>query len=440
MASPASTSYLLKIETLEDRTLLASDFPWVDAAIQGDADYQVDIVLYPDNYRVIVIGDDAGSVTINVDFFPEDFISLAVSSFSDVSIVGESNLDFLYAVDIINLSVGIDLTKVLSTEEVGRLTLEAESPTLILQGAYTLVEAEDFTNVFIYSNLNTLELSTSNPNSGLSIVGLTAGQTVRANFEPESLYLSGFENPGILFTAVFENPIELLPEETDDRQRLDFINPDFLVAERFLSLEETLRNFSLSRQNAGEARLEPNEIPSTGLFSDTQTFDNQTLIDNVQSLTPYIFNGVFSEESVDTFVGYNPALSDRLDSAEGGEFMVYLSDLIGTEGELTPNNEEPVNPNVAQDLNLVQIPIRATPPDNEEGQSDAQDQDGVVNTWLQRMNESFEKIYRKTQNLAATLKIYLVQQITNEFTPGERPGLIVDAQTPRNNYKHIKPV
>jgi len=55
------------------------------------------------------------------------------------------------------------------------------------------------------------------------------------------------------------------------------------------------------------------------------------------------------------------------------------------------------------------------------------------------MTERFEKVYRKTQGLAAALKVYLVQQVTDEFTPGERTGLIVDTQTPRNNYKYINP-
>ena len=431
MASPASQSYLLKIETLEDRTLLASDLAWIDEAIQGDTDYKVDIVLYPDNFRVIVQGQDAGSVSINVDLFPEEFISLAVSSFSEVSIVGESNLDFLYADDIGNLSVGIDLTSVLSTDEVGRLTLEAESLTLILQGAYTLVEAEDFTNIFIYSKLNTLELSTSNPNSGLSIIGLTADQTVRANFRPESLYLSGFETQEILFTTVFENTIEQLPD--------DSVKPDFLVGDRFLSLEETLRIFGLGSQDTGEVRLQPNEIQLTDFYSDTETTEYKLLKDNDQFLASYVTDGASSEKTVDTFVGYNPALSDLPDTAKDGEFMVYLSDLIGREGDLTPNFEENTIQDDTYELNIAQFPIHETPAGNEDEQTVGQEQDGVFLTWLERMNERFEKFYRKTQNLASTLKIYLFQQITNEITPGERPGLIVNTQTPRNNYKHINP-
>jgi len=442
MASPASPSHLLKIETLEDRTLLASDLPWADAAIQGDTDYNVVFNLSLENSQIIVQGEDAGSVSINVDFLPGEFTSLSVSSFSEVSIVGEADLDSLYAVNINNLSVGIDLTNILSTDEVERITLNAETPMLILQGAYTLVEAEDFTNIFILSKLETLDLSTSNPNSGLSIMNLKAGQTVRANFEPESPYMSGFENPQILFTTIFEKPIDLLSEDSEDSQDIGFVNPDFLVAERFLSLEEILRNFDLSSLDTGEARLEHNEIPLTGFFSNTETTDYQILIDNDQFLPPYVLAGAPSHEYVDTFVGYNPALNDRPDSAKGDEFMVYLSDLIGMEGESTPNQEETANPHAAQpaqDLNLAQATNPETPPGNEDGMHVAQEQDGVVLTWLERMTERFEKVYRKTQSLAAALKVYLVQQITDEFTPGERTGLIVDTQTPRNNYKHITP-
>ena len=442
MASPDSTTHMLKIETLEDRTLLASDLAWADAAIQGDVDYQIDIIWDPYNSKVIVQGDNTGSVSINVDFFPEENINLTVSSFSDVSIIGEADLDFLYAVDIINLSVGIDLTNLLSTNEVERITLEAGPPMLILQGAYTLVEAEDFTNVFILSKLTTLDLSTSNPNSGLSIMNLKAGQTVRANFEPESPYMSGFENPQILFITVFEKPNELLSEDSEDSQDIGFVNPDFLVAERFLSLEEILRNFDLSSPDTGEARLEYNEIPLTGFFSNTETTDYQILIDNDQFLPPYVLAGAPSHEYVDTLVGYNPALSDRADSAKSDEFMVYLSDLIGKEGELIPNQEETANPQAAQqaqELNLAQAANSQTPLGDEEYRHIIQEQDAVVLSWLERMTERFEKAYRKTQNLAAALKVYLAQQITDEFTPGERTGLIVNTHTPRNNFKHIDP-
>ena len=442
MASPVSTYHLLKIETLEDRTLLASDLDWADAAIQGDVDYKIDIIWVPGNSQVRVQGENSGSVSINVDFFPEESISLSVSSFSDVTIVGEADLDFLYAVDIINLSVGIDLTNLLSTNEVERITLTSGPPMLILQGAYTLIEIDDLTNVFILSDLNTLDLSTTNPNSGLSLLSLNAGRTVRANFEPDSPYTPGFENPQILFITVFEKPNELLSEDLEVSNDFGFVNPEFLVAERFLSLEEVLRNSDPVSADTGEAWLEHNEIPLTGFFSDTETVEPQILNDNGQLLPPYMHADASSHEYVDTFLGYNPALSDRADSAKSDEFMVYLSDLIGREGELTPDQEETAKRHAeqqAQDLNLAHAANPQTPSGGENDRPIIQAQDSVFRSWLEIMTERFEKVYRKTQNLAVALKVYLAQQITDELTPGERTGLIVNTHTPRNNYKHIDP-
>ena len=431
MTASNSPIFPLKLETLEDRTLLASDFDWADQAIQGDLNFQIEFASYKDKSQIVVVGDPDGVLSINVDFFPVEVTKLEISSFSDVTVYGETNLGFLVVNDVSEIFIDIGLDDRLVAVGVDRINLGETPPMLFLEGdGHTRLEASDLTNVLITSSLSTLDLYASNPDSGLLVISLTEGQTVRANFQPEDFSLVGFENPFI----------ELLSE---DSQETEIVSRDLLGDEGLIILEEAFRNFELSEQFYSS-----NELDAADLYSGIDDADIESSNDRDISHSQVVLTADnLPERSFDTFIGYNPALKDQPGNVKSEDFTVYISDIlkqtsVSTEESVVSeiNNESKVDQAgsiTAPRLDMASKSNDAQPVNLEDGQEVVEKRDENFRTWMERLGEGLDKFVAKTQSGSAALKDYFFQRFTDEFTPGSRPGLIVDTQTLRNNYKHV---
>ena len=194
MALRPSITSGLQLEMLEDRTLLAAEFLWLDAAVDTDSSHEFEFIWFPSDSQITLKGNNTGSLVINVDYLPNNVKNVAASSFTDVSVVGTRGIDRFFAADLGSLQVEIAVHKSLVTEDVEVLGLVESAPFTLLEGGSTYFEVGDLSDTFLYSDLESLELQINDPESTLWLLSLNPEQTVRTNFVPDDFKLIGLED------------------------------------------------------------------------------------------------------------------------------------------------------------------------------------------------------------------------------------------------------
>ena len=409
----------LQLELLEDRTLLATDIPWLDAAVDTDSLFQFDFIWFPSDSQITLNGDNTGSLTINVDYLPNNVKNIEASSFTDVTLVGTRGLDRLHAVDLGNLSVNVPLYKTLVMEDVDNLNIIEPAPFTHLEGEDTFVETGDLTNTFLYSDLENLEIEILNHDSSLWILSLNPEQTVSTNFVPNSFNLIGLDNPQLLIlgeeSTTFDPVDSLLAEyrltESQD-QETNEDTLEFLDALYISNLETLSEGADNNEAEIVEAfgMIAGKEMSASDDLSDERTGQNKNLelgenpisesaqwayeLDNF-----YDSNAWLPEERIaDDTVRYAEAkMADNYSPADYGSGIVVEADSL--------------------ERNLEDGEITTEP------------------TWLEKVESRLNEYLVRTNNTRLSLGDHLLLRVANEFTPGERPGLIVDTKTPaRNNF------
>ncbi len=419
MAIRSSITNGLQLELLEDRTLLATDIPWLDAAVDTDSLFQFDFIWFPSDSQITLNGDNTGSLTINVDYLPNNVKNIAASSFTDVTLVGTRGLDRLHAVDLGNLSVNVPLYKTLVMEDVDNLNIIEPAPFTLLEGEDTFVETGDLTNTFLYSDLENLEIEILNRDSSLWILSLNHEQTVSTNFVPNSFNLIGLDNPQLLIlgeeSTTFDPVDSLLAEyrltESQD-QETNEDTLEFLDALYISNLETLSEGADNNEAEIVEAfgMIAGKEMSASDDLSDERTGQNKNLEFGENPISEsaqwayaldnfYDSNAWLPEERIaDDTVRYAEAImADNYSPAEHGSGIVVEADSL--------------------ERNLEDGEITTEP------------------TWLEKMESRLNEYLVRTNNTRLSLGDHLLLRVANEFTPGERPGLIVDTKTPaRNNF------
>ncbi len=419
MAIRSSITNGLQLELLEDRTLLATDIPWLDAAVDTDSLFQFDFIWFPSDSQITLNGDNTGSLTINVDYLPNNVKNIAASSFTDVTLVGTRGLDRLHAVDLGNLSVNVPLYKTLVMEDVDNLNIIEPAPFTLLEGEDTFVETGDLTNTFLYSDLENLEIEILNHDSSLWILSLNHEQTVSTNFVPNSFNLIGLDNPQLLIlgeeSTTFDPVDSLLAEyrltESQD-QETNEDTLEFLDALYISNLETLSEGADNNEAEIVEAfgMIAGKEMSASDDLSDERTGQNKNLEFGENPISEsaqwayaldnfYDSNAWLPEERIaDDTVRYAEAImADNYSPAEHGSGIVVEADSL--------------------ERNLEDGEITTEP------------------TWLEKVESRLNEYLVRTNNTRLSLGDHLLLRVANEFTPGERPGLIVDTKTPaRNNF------
>ncbi len=407
----------LQLELLEDRTLLASDFPWLDAAVEADSHYQFEYVWFPSDSQITLKGDNTGNLVINVDFLPNNVKNISASSFADVSLVGTRGVDRLFAADLGNLNVEIPVHKSLITDDVDMLGLFEPAPFTLLEGSDIFIEAGDFTETFLYSDLETLELKINDPESTLWLLSLNPDQTVRANFVPDDFTLIGLEN----------SQLGILGEETEIQIDVDSLLADLRANEtQNLALISSDLGFNESVLSQSGSAIENTIIPASESFSLAQPL-SVAVSTNTDAIAPErsenldVANERLSEESLyayylenfynsgawlpDQFVADDRAPYDEID------FNSISSDLF-----------------TSLDMDagiIIEAPL-----------SEGSGEQGVATvepTWLEKVELRMNELLARSNNTRLSMGEHLLMRAANEFTPGERPGLIVDTKAPSKN-------
>ncbi len=419
MAIRSSITNGLQLELLEDRTLLATDIPWLDAAVDTDSLFQFDFIWFPSDSQITLNGDNTGSLTINVDYLPNNVKNIAASSFTDVTLVGTRGLDRLHAVDLGNLSVNVPLYKTLVMGDVDNLNIIEPAPFTLLEGEDTFVETGDLTNTFLYSDLENLEIEILNHDSSLWILSLNPEQTVSTNFVPNSFNLIGLDNPQLLIlgeeSTTFDPVDSLLAEyrltESQD-QETNEDTLEFLDALYISNLETLSEGADNNEAEIVEAfgMIAGKEMSASDDLSDERTGQNKNLEFGENPISEsaqwayaldnfYDSNAWLPEERIaDDTVRYAEAImADNYSPAEHGSGIVVEADSL--------------------ERNLEDGEITTEP------------------TWLEKVESRLNEYLVRTNNTRLSLGDHLLLRVANEFTPGERPGLIVDTKTPaRNNF------
>ena len=409
----------LQLELLEDRTLLASEFLWLDAAVNTDSHFQFDFVWFPSDSQITLKGNNTGSLVINVDYLPNNVKNVSASSFTDVSLVGTRGIDRLFAADLGNLIVEIPVHKSLVTEDVEVLGLIEPAPFTLLGGSDTFIEAGDFTETFLYSDLENLELQINDPDSSLWLLSLNPDQTVRTNFVPNDFKLIGLEN----------SQLGILGEETEFQSDVDSLLAELRVNEtKILESgpsnlefhESILANSTSDIGNADIPGGEPSELPieevDSAITDDITSERNENLnaVDkslSEETLYAYYLENFYKSDAwlPDQFVADDMVpLYERDFDSIGSDLFTPLEIDSGIVIE-SPHSD-----------GIKEIEVTSTEP-----------------TWLEKVELRMNELLARSNNTRLSLGEHLLMRATNEFTPGERSGLIVDTKAPsRNNFNH----
>ncbi len=418
MAIRSSITNGLQLELLEDRTLLATDIPWLDAAVDTDSNFQFDFVWFPSDSQIALNGDNTGSLTINVDYLPNNVKNIETSSFTDVTLVGTRGLDHLHAVNLGNLNVNVPLYKTLVAENVDNLNIIEPAPFTLLEGKGTFVETEDLTNTFLYSDLENLEIEILNPDSSLWLLSLNPEQTVSTNFLPNSFNLIGLNNSQLLIlgeeSTTFD-PVDALLAEYRllESQELE-TNGDTLefLDALYISNLETLSEGADNNETeileaisiAGRDTTDANDL------SDESAGQNE----NLKLGENPISESALWAYALDNFYDSNAWLPEE---RIADDTVRYAEAIIADGYSRTEYGSGIVVEAESSESSIEQGEITAEP------------------TWFEKVESRLNEYLVRTNNTRLSLSDHLMLRVANEFTPGERPGLIVDTKTPaRNNF------
>ncbi len=408
---------VLQLEMLEDRTLLALaiEFPWLDAAVDTDSSHEFEYIWFPSDSQITLKGNNTGSLVINVDYLPNNVKNVAASSFTDVSVVGTRGIDRLFAADLGNLQIEISVHKSLVTEDVEVLGLAKPAPFTLLQGDNTFFETGDLSDTFLYSDLESLELQINDPESSLWLLSLNPDLTVTTNFIPDDFNLIGLEDSqlGILGEEpLIQNDVDSLLAQLRvfDPQKFDSISSDLEYGEELVvdpSVNDSgVETFELS-------------LPLGGVeFANTDAITTQST-ENLEDLD----ENEISEEALYTYFldnYYNSGawLPDQQVADDREPF--HEKDYNSRNSDLFASLE--------MDSGIViESPFFDADKENEVT--------SVEPTWLEKVELQMNEMLARTNNTRLSLGEHLLMRASNEFTPGERPGLIVDTKAPsRNNF------
>ena len=418
MAIRSSITNGLQLELLEDRTLLATDFPWLDAAVDTDSLFQFGFVWFPSDSQITLNGDNTGSLTINVDYLPNNIKNIEASSFTDVTLVGTRGLDRLHAVDLGNLNVNVPLYKTLVAENVDNLNIIEPAPFTLLEGKDTFVKTEDLTNTFLYSDLENLEIEILNPDSSLWLLSLNPEQTVSTNFLPNSFNLIGLNNSQLLIlgeeSTTFD-PVDALLAEYRllESQELE-TNGDtreFLDALYISNLETLSEGVDNNESEILEAiSLAGRDTTDADDLSDESAGQNE----NLELGENPISESALWAYALDNFYDSNAWLPEERIADD----TVRPAEAIMAEGYLT-----------AEYGSGIVVDAESSESSFEQGEITAEP------TWFEKVESRLNEYLVRTNNTRLSLSDHLMLRVATEFTPGERPGLIVDTKTPsRNNF------
>ncbi len=418
MAFRPSITSGLQLEMLEDRTLLALalEFPWLDAAVDTDSSHEFEYIWFPSDSQITLKGNNTGSLVINVDYLPNNVKNVAAYSFTDVSVVGTRGIDRLFAADLGSLHIEIPVHISLVTEDVEILGLVEAAPFTLLEGDRTYFEANNLSDTFLYSDLESLDLQINDPESSLWLLSLNPDQTVRTNFVPEDFKLIGLEDSqlGILGEEPgIQNDVDSLLAL--DPQKFESNNFD-LEAQEPSAADPTV--YAEGANDLGKAAFEQS-LPLAGVESafaaaiTSHNSENDEAVDesgiNYEALFSYFLDNYYKSGA---WLPHQYVADDR----EPVDEMDYDS----LEGDLYASIE--------RDSGIV-IESPFFERDKE------QEVTATEPTWLGKVELRLNEMLARSNNTRLSLGEHLLMRASNEFTPGERPGLIVDTKAPsRNNF------
>ncbi len=418
---PSIISSGLQLELLEDRTLLTTEFPWLDAAVDTDSNFQFDFVWFPSDSQITLKGNNTGSLVINVDYLPNNVKNVAASSFTDVSLVGTRGIDRLFAVDLDNLHVDIPVHRSLITEDVEVMGLVDPAPFMLLEGGNTFFEAEDFSETFLYSDLDSLELQINDPESTFWLLSLNPDQTVRTNFVPNDFIVIGLE----------DSQLGLLGDEPSVQNGVNSLLAEFRVFD-----SQELESYRSNLDSHEDIIAYPNAIAEDSNITESESFelpsalnefDSEIIDDSATARDENlkVADERISEEALNTYFlenFYNSGVWLPHQLVADNREPVYEIDYDSTAGDLfTP---------LEMDYSFV---IESPLSEEVKEQEITPDEP----TWLEKVELRMNELLARSNNTRLSLGEHLIMRAANEFTPGERPGLIVDTKAPsRNNFNH----
>lgn len=412
----------LQLELLEDRTLLASDIPWLDAAVDTDSLFQFDFIWFPSDSQIALNGENTGGLTINVDYLPNNVKSITASSFTDVTLVGTRGIDRLHAVDLGNLNVNIPLYKTLVTEGVDNLRIIEPAPFTLLGGDDVFFETGDLTNTFLYSDLDNLEIEILNPDSSLWILSLNPEQTVSTNFEPKSFNLIGLDNSQLLIQG----------ESASDSDSFDTFlagsrvieSQDFAINDEELEFSDALyiNNLIALAESSNNGRSEA--LNQLGPLESTDNTPSDEMTERaVQNEQLEVEDNAISDYdlwayALDNFYNSNAWLPEERVADETMRYYEHITE-----------SSEWIDYTTTEYGSGIVVEAESSEKSDGVGEITAEP------TWLDKVELRLNEYLARTNNTRLSLGDHLLLRVTNEFTPGERPGLIVDTKTPsRNNF------
>lgn len=435
---------MFRLEMLETRALLAGD----GAALTSSGTYLTNLISDPTNSQITIVGLSGGQLTIDAALLPTSIKDLRISGFESVTVSGPEKIQSLNLSRIGSfVGLEVDVGNSLTVTNVASVTLDSISGFATLSGKETRLEVNDSRSATIYSTLDLLTVSSRND---LMLLSGNPNQEIRLEFQT-----SGSEILGPTRQMGSETPTPTLPgdvEITPPTQQV--ISPSDLAS-------DSLHTFT-GVTNDGQSSYTVIVISLSG-----GSEGNQLLLKLQNAVKQGDANGVknaFAEFVKNIrFVGtssYGINLSGNTTTRVEVPGFAELSRHFDATNRLA--NVQPVfsappeisNPSLAslnvhilanaEDLSLsFNAPeIRALTADGDRPISieavarpeadQLRPAPSSENLILDQVRSSLSTLVAQVDAHISTVSAYIIDRFGNEFQPGERPVLLVDAKSSRS--------
>ncbi len=410
---------VFRLETLEDRTLLAG---LVDPALEGyevawGNNEGVDVSYTPVSFddpdtqeRLSFSGSEETDLIVNVDLLPETVTQLFFSSMANVQIVGERDIGLVYAQDLQSLDIQTDVEldsssdffSHLFTVDVPSITFGGETPNfMLLEGDSVTLNSsvDDFGQDGIVARVKNLEFFAGGVSVASEDISL-----VRLATLPDDPVEVDVSDPGSVEPEIVESPLD---------------SDELLLIQQAIELLDNANGSGVS--DIESIRLALIEVSQGAQDSeDPQTLDFElTILSQNYSIAGSL---QFDTETVFTDSGFSTEYASSDPFIETSEILPVENSI----GDISIFIEEPafIGP-VLPEGALTQPAILEFTPTEE---SAVQEQH--LQPTIETATDKLFALVAKTQTAASSLKSHVLSKIADEFTPGERVGLIVDTKGP----------
>lgn len=433
---------MFRLEMLETRALLAGDA----SALTSSGTYLTNLISDPTNPQITIVGLSGGQLTIDSALLPTSIKDLRISGFESVTVSGPEKIQSLN-ISRIGSFVGleVDVGNSLTVTDVANVTLNSIAGFATLTGKETRLEVVDSRSATIYSTLDRLTVSSRND---LMLLSGNPNQEIRLEFQSGGSEILGPRRqtgaeasiptlPGDLETPPANQQV-ITPGDlaSDPLQTFTGISnggqSSYTVIVISLSNGADGNLFLLKLQNAvkqGDANGVKNafaEFVKNVRFVGTSSYGVNLAGNTPTRIEVPGFAEVSRQfEATTRLTTVSPAISISPENLNSNPVSLTVH-ILGNAEDLPAGATDTHAVTTGTDRPISIEPVLRLEP---EQLSPAPASEHLV---IDQVRSSLSSLVASVDAHISTVSAYIIDRFGNEFQPGERTVLLVDAKSSRS--------